>query len=168
MPDDTFHKGPTTAPVVAMARPSRTTILLNAPVLPLLFRLSAPNLAEAAARVAFLSADGIFVSWLGTPSLAAMSVVFPWLMVIQTFTASGFGAGVSASIGQSLGAGDVDRAHRLAGTAIVLTLVASAGTTVTTLMFGPRLYHAMGAELPWVSRFRTAKSCSAGSVSSGL
>jgi hypothetical protein len=41
---------------------ARIQHLLEAPVLPLLFRLAAPNIGEAAARITFLTADAIFVS----------------------------------------------------------------------------------------------------------
>jgi putative MATE family efflux protein len=123
----------------------RTRVLLTAPVLPTLLRLSAPNLAEAAARITFLSADAAFVSWLGSSALAAVALAFPLLLIIQTFTASGFGAGVSASVGQALGAGDQTKACRLANSALVLALVASFVTTTALLSLAPSLYRVMGA-----------------------
>jgi putative MATE family efflux protein len=123
----------------------RTRLLLGAPVLATLLRLSAPNLAEALARVTFLTADAVFVSWLGGDALAAVSIVFPLLLIFQTSTASGFGAGVSASIGHALGAGDRARAARLAGTAVALALLASLASTALLVPFGPALYRLMGA-----------------------
>jgi len=97
------------------------------------------------ARVAFLTMDAIFVSWLGSNALAAASIVFPLLLLIQTASASGVGAGVAASIGRALGAGDPESAGRLAGTAVALALIASAATATTLLLFGPTLYRMMGA-----------------------
>jgi putative MATE family efflux protein len=123
----------------------QTRLLLEAPVLPMLLRLSAPNLAEAAARVTFLTVDAVFVSWLGTDALAAVAIVFPLMLMFQSVTSAGFGAGVSASIGRALGAGDADRARRLAGTAPALAVVASLATSVFFLACGARLYRAMGA-----------------------
>jgi putative MATE family efflux protein len=123
----------------------RTRTLLLAPVLPTLMRLAAPSLGEAAARVTFLTADAIFVSWLGGDALAAVAIVFPFLLVIQTATASGFGAGVASSIGHALGAGQRERARRLAGTAVALALVAAVATTGLLLVLGPTLYQSMGA-----------------------
>jgi hypothetical protein len=58
-----------TAAICALA--PRTQRLLEGPVLSTLLRLSASNLAEAAARATFLAADAAFVSWLGTDALAA-------------------------------------------------------------------------------------------------
>jgi len=48
--------------------------LLEAPVLPTLLRLAFPNLAEAIARVAFITLDGYFVGWLGYDALAGVSL----------------------------------------------------------------------------------------------
>jgi putative MATE family efflux protein len=123
----------------------RTRLLLAAPVLSALLRLSAPNLAEALARVTFLTADAVFVSWLGSDALAAVSIVFPLLLMFQSSTASGFGAGVSASIGRALGAGAHERARALAGTAVALALTAAITTTAFFVLLGPTLYHGMGA-----------------------
>ena len=73
---------------------SRTQRILEAPVLPLLLSLAAPNIGEAAARITFLTADALFVSWLGSDALAGVAVVFPLFLILQTATASGFGSGV--------------------------------------------------------------------------
>ncbi len=122
----------------------RTRTLLTAPVLPTLLRLSAPNLGEAAARITFLTADVAFVSWLGGSALAAVALVYPLLLIIQTFTASGFGAGVSASVSQALGAGNRADACRLANAALMLALAASVLSTCALLSFAPWLYRLMG------------------------
>ena len=94
---------------------ARTQRILEAPVLPLLLTLAAPNIGEAVARITFLTADAIFVSWLGSDALAGVAVVFPLFLVLQTATASGVGSGVSSAIGRALGAGDHARAQSLGG-----------------------------------------------------
>ena len=123
---------------------SRTQRILEAPVLPLLLSLAAPNIGEAAARITFLAADAIFVSWLGSDALAAAAVVFPLFLILQTATASGIGSGVSSAIGRALGAGDHDRARSLAGVAMVIALAGAVTTTALMVFAGPRLYAAMG------------------------
>src|SRR5882757_690209 len=55
---------------------NRTQRILEAPVLPLLLSLAAPNIGEAAARITFLTVDALFVSWLGSDALAGVAVVF--------------------------------------------------------------------------------------------
>jgi putative MATE family efflux protein len=122
----------------------RTHILLTAPLLPTLLRMSAPNLGEAAARITFLTADVAFVSWLGSSALAGVALVYPLSLIIQTFTASGFGTGVSASVSQALGAGDRTKACQLANAALILALAASVLSTSGLLLFGPSLYRLMG------------------------
>jgi MATE family, multidrug efflux pump len=123
---------------------SRTQRILAAPVLPLLLSLAAPNIGEAAARITFLTADALFVSWLGSDALAGVAVVFPLFLILQTATASGIGSGVSSAIGRALGAGDHARATSLAGVAVVIALLGAALTTALLLIGGPRLYAAMG------------------------
>ncbi|MBN9087427.1 MAG: MATE family efflux transporter [Reyranella sp.] len=123
---------------------ARTQRLLEAPVLPLLLTLAAPNIGEAAARITFLTADALFVSWLGSDALAGVAVVFPLFLVLQTATASGIGSGVSSAIGRALGAGDPARAQSLAGVGLAIALVGAVLTTALLLAFGPALYAAMG------------------------
>jgi putative MATE family efflux protein len=123
---------------------SRTQRILEAPVLPLLLSLAAPNIGEAAARITFLTADAIFVSWLGGDALAGVAVVFPLFLILQTATASGVGSGVSSAIGRALGAGDHGRAVSLAGVAVSIALIGGALTTALMLLAGPSLYAAMG------------------------
>jgi Na+-driven multidrug efflux pump len=123
---------------------SRTQRILEAPVLPLLLSLAAPNIGEAAARITFLTADAVFVSWLGSDALAGVAVVFPLFLILQTATASGFGSGVSSAIGRALGAGDHGRAASLAGVAVAIALIGGALTTALMLATGPALYAAMG------------------------
>jgi Na+-driven multidrug efflux pump len=123
---------------------ARTQRILEAPVLPLLLSLAAPNIGEAAARITFLTADALFVSWLGSDALAGVAVVFPLFLILQTATASGIGSGVSSAIGRALGAGDHARATSLAGVALAIALIGAACTTALMLIGGPHLYAAMG------------------------
>jgi MATE family, multidrug efflux pump len=123
---------------------ARTQRILEAPVLPLLLSLAAPNIGEAAARITFLTADAIYVSWLGSDALAGVAVVFPLFLVLQTATASGVGSGVSSAIGRALGAGDHARAQSLAGVGVAIALAGGVITSALLLVFGPELYAAMG------------------------
>jgi putative MATE family efflux protein len=123
---------------------SRTQRILEAPVLPLLLSLAAPNVGEAAARITFLTADALFVSWLGSDALAGVAVVFPLFLILQTATASGFGSGVSSAIGRALGAGDQARATSLAGVAVAIALIGATLTSALMLFAGPALYAGMG------------------------
>ena len=130
----------------AGAHDERTRRLLEAPVLPTLLRLAAPNMGEAAARVLFIACDALFVSWLGTEALAAIAIVFPLFLVTQMISAGGLGAGVSAAVARAIGAGALDVARRLAGQGLLLGLLAAAAIAAGMLAFGAPVYRMMGAE----------------------
>lgn len=126
----------------------RTRWLLEGPVFGRLLALAAPNVGEAAARITFIVADAYFVSWLGPDALAGVSVVFPLLIIMQTITAAGLGAGISSSIGRALGAGQIADAQRLSGVAVALALAGAGLFTALLLAGGPALYRAMGLTGP--------------------
>jgi putative MATE family efflux protein len=123
---------------------ARTQRILEAPILPLLLGLAAPNIGEAAARITFLTADAIFVSWLGSDALAGVAVVFPLFLILQTATASGIGSGVSSAIGRALGAGDHARARSLAGVGAAIAVLGGVATSLLLMIEGPSLYAEMG------------------------
>jgi Na+-driven multidrug efflux pump len=126
---------------------SRTQRILEAPVLPLLLSLAAPNIGEAAARITFLTADAVFVSWLGSDALAGVAVVFPLFLILQTATASGFGSGVSSAIGRALGAGDHARAAYGVGTLVLLVHLVSRQALVRLWLDAIRLKRAEAAAI---------------------
>lgn len=135
----------TAAQSSGVAQDARTERLLRAPVASTLLRLAAPNLGEAAARVAFISLDAVFVGWLGTGSLAAVALVFPIFLTMQTVSAGGFGAGVASAIARSLGAGRAEEASAIGGFALMLSALVGLAFGIAMLIFGPDIYAAMGA-----------------------
>jgi putative MATE family efflux protein len=126
----------------------RTRRLLEGPILPTLLRLAAPNLGEAAARIAFIGCDAVFVGWLGTDALAGVSLVFPIFLIMQMTSASGLGAGVAAAVARALGGGRRADADALASHAILLAALTAAGFATSMLIDGPALYRALGARGP--------------------
>jgi putative MATE family efflux protein len=119
--------------------------LIEEPILPTLLKLTAPNLADAAARVAFLTLDAWFVSFLGSDALAGVALVFPFFLLIQTMSGGAMGGGVSAAVARALGAGQQDDANALVTHALVIALVMAALFSAVFILFGPLLYQAMGA-----------------------
>jgi len=124
---------------------ARTRRLLEAPILGTLLRLAAPNVGEAAARIAFIAGDAVFVGWLGTDALAGVSLVFPIFLIMQMTSASGLGAGVSSAVARALGAGRRDEADVRAAHAVMLAAAAALLFAASMLLDGPRLYAALGA-----------------------
>jgi putative MATE family efflux protein len=127
-----------------LALAASTRRLLEAPVIPTLLRLAAPNVAEAAARIAFITFDAYFVGWLGADALAGVSLVFPLFILMQTMSAGGMGGGVSAAVARALGAGRRDEADSLVIHSAVIALVMAVAFTAGLLVGGPALYRSLG------------------------
>jgi len=129
----------TTRPVAA-----RTRMLLEAPIVPTLLRLAAPNVLNLLAIAGLITFDGLFVGRLGPDALGGISLVFPWVMLMQHGAASGMGGAVSSAIARALGAGQTERANELATHAFLLALMLSALFSVLMLLAGPFIYRWMG------------------------
>jgi putative MATE family efflux protein len=119
--------------------------LIEEPILPTLLKLTAPNLADAGARVAFLTLDAYFVSFLGSDALAGVALVFPFFLTIQTMSGGAMGGGISSAVARALGAGRQDDANALVTHALVIAVAMAALFSALFLLAGPALYRAMGA-----------------------
>jgi MATE family, multidrug efflux pump len=123
---------------------ARTRMLLEERILPTLLRLAAPNVLNLLALVGLITFDALFVGQLGSQALAGMTLVFPWMMLMQHTAASGMGGAVSSAVARALGAGQRDVADALAMHALALTLALACLFSVAMLLGGPFLYRAMG------------------------
>src|SRR5262249_18130866 len=122
-----------------------TRRLLDAPIVPTLLRLAAPNVVMLVAQVAISILEAYYVGWLGADALAGVSVTFPLVMLMQTMSAGGMGGGVARAGARAPGAGGRAAASRLVTHAIVIALGMAAAFTVVLLGGGRAIYHAMGA-----------------------
>jgi len=123
---------------------ARTKMLLEAQILPTLLRLSAPNVLNLLALAGLITFDALFVGQLGADALAGLTLVFPWMMLMQHTAASGMGGAVSSAIARALGAGRRDLANALATHALVLTVALACFFSIVMLAGGPLLYQSMG------------------------
>lgn len=139
---------PSAAISPATARPVavRTRLLLEAPVLPTLLRLSAPNILNLLAIAGMITFDGLFLGRLGPDALAGVSLAFPFVMLIQHTGASGMGGGVSSAIARALGAGRRDVADALALHAFVLALGLGVAFSMVLLLGAPVVFRWMGGQ----------------------
>jgi putative MATE family efflux protein len=139
---------PAVAAALAPARPvaARTRLLLEAPILPTLLRLSAPNVLNLLAIAGMITFDGLFLGRLGTDVLAGASLAFPFVMLIQHTAASGMGGGVSSAIARALGAGKREIADALALHTFVLALVLAAAFSTLLLSGAPFVFRWMGGQ----------------------
>ncbi|MGE0658297.1 MAG: MATE family efflux transporter [Reyranellaceae bacterium] len=122
----------------------QTLRLLQAPPAKLLLLLALPNIGEAAARIAFITFDAVFVGRLGTDALAGLGLVMPLFFLMQTTTAGGLGVGAAATLARALGRGARNDADAAVGIAALLALGMAACFALVMLPFGRTIYAAMG------------------------
>jgi putative MATE family efflux protein len=120
--------------------------LANGPILPTLLRLSIPNVVAMLVAALVVITETWYVGRLGTVSLAAMALVFPFSMLTQMMSAGAMGGGVSSAISRALGASDTERAHALAVHALVIGLVIGVVYAAAFIAFGPAFYRLLGGK----------------------
>ncbi|MET0722524.1 MAG: MATE family efflux transporter [Tardiphaga sp.] len=118
--------------------------LLDHPILPTLLRLSWPNVVALSAGTLVVIAETSYIGRLGTESLAAMALVFPFVMLTLTMSGGAMGGGIASAIARALGAGDRERASALAAHALLIGLGFGLAFTLAMLLFGPTLLEALG------------------------
>ena len=122
----------------------RTRMLLEAPVGPTILRLALPNVVVMVVQASIGLIETYFVAKLGLDALAGMALVFPLFMLLQMVSAGAMGGGILSAIARALGSGNRERANELVWSAVAITLVLGALTSVAALLFGPKLYALMG------------------------
>ncbi|MGO4711628.1 MATE family efflux transporter [Bradyrhizobium sp. 2TAF24] len=137
------------AELQAIEAPSLATVrisdpLLDGPILSTLLRLTAPNVVALSVGVCVAIAETSYVGRLGIEPLAAMALVFPFVILTMTMSGGAMGGGVASAIARALGAGDTERANVLALHAILIGACFGLTFTVGMLSFGPRLLALLG------------------------
>lgn len=122
----------------------RTRRLLEAPLVPTLARLAAPNVLVMMAQASIGLIETYYVAELGTDALAGMALVFPVVMLVQMISAGGMGGGILSAVSRTLGAGRRAEAGLLAWHAAALGLGLGIATSLLALTLGPSLYALMG------------------------
>ncbi len=130
---------PLAAPVDSVENP-----LLDEPILPTLLALAAPNVVALSIGVCVAIAETSYIGRLGIEPLAAMALVFPFVILTMTMSGGAMGGGVASAIARALGAGDVERASMLAIHAIIIGACFGLSFTVGMLTFGPDLLEKLG------------------------
>src|SRR5436190_8116005 len=118
--------------------------LLTAPILPTLLKLSLPNAIAMFGTALVAVAETSYIGRLGTEPLAAIALVFPFVMLTQMMAAGAMGGGVSSAISRALGAGQRDRAAVLALHAAMIGTCAGLFFTIMMLAFGRTFYGLLG------------------------
>jgi putative MATE family efflux protein len=123
---------------------ARTLLLLNGPIAPTLLRLAWPNILVMLAQASTGLIETWWVSRLGTDALTGMALVFPGFMMMSMLSAGAVGGGISSAVARALGAGRRADADALVAHALLINLVLGLATSALFLVFGRRLYAAMG------------------------
>src|SRR4051794_15164795 len=131
------------APLPSLAQPAKNP-LLDGPILPTLLRLAWPNVVALTAGTCVVIAETSYIGRLGTEALAAMALVFPFVILTMTMSGGAMGGGVSSAIARALGAGDRERASALASHALLISICFGLVFTIGMLSFGPRLLERLG------------------------
>ena len=122
----------------------RTRLLLEAPIVPTLLRLGAPNVLIMLAQTAVGLIETYFVGKLGTDALAGMALVFPVVMLMQMMSAGAFGGAIASSIARALGAGRRTEADALVLHSLLIALAFGLLFMTTVIGGGHWLYSQMG------------------------
>jgi putative MATE family efflux protein len=123
---------------------ARTRRLLEAPLVPTLLRLGAPNVLIMLAQASVGLIETFFVGKLGTDALAGMALVFPAVMLMQTISAGAFGGAIASVIARALGGGRRAEADALVLHALAIALALGLLFMGVALGGGRWLYTRMG------------------------
>jgi putative MATE family efflux protein len=118
--------------------------LLDAPILRTLLQLAWPNVVALSAGTCVVIAETSYIGRLGVEPLAAMALVFPFVILTMTMSGGAMGGGVASAIARALGSGDADRASALASHALLIGLCFGLAFMLGMLIFGPALLEILG------------------------
>jgi len=133
-----------TQPAESASLDPRTRRLLEAPIIPTLLRLGAPNVLVMLAQASIGLIETYFVGKLGTDALAGMALVFPVVMLMQMTSAGAMGGGIASSIARALGARRRADADALVLHALLIAVVFGLLFMAVILPGGKLLYASMG------------------------
>ncbi|MFP4106132.1 MAG: MATE family efflux transporter [Phycisphaerae bacterium] len=123
----------------------RTKLLAEHPIGPLLFRLSLPSIIGMMANAAYNLVDAIFVGrGINEDALAGITIAFPIHILFLAFGMT-IGIGSGSIVSRALGAGQMERAERAAGTAVTFLLSAGALIVILGSIFLDPLLQLCGA-----------------------
>jgi putative MATE family efflux protein len=126
-----------------IAAPERNA-LVDGPILRTLLWLAWPNIIALSAGTCVVIAETSYIGRLGVEALAAMALVFPFVILTMTMSGGAMGGGVASAVARALGAGDVDRASALASHALLIGLCFGLTFMLAMLIFGPALLELLG------------------------
>lgn len=131
-------------PAESTALDPRTRMLLEAPIVPTLLKMGAPNVLVMLAQAGVGLIETYFVGKLGTDALAGMALVFPVVMFMQMTSSGAMGGGIASSIARALGARRRADADALVWHALLIAVVFGVLFMGSILLGGRWLYTSVG------------------------
>ena len=132
------------APLDAPPTNAAVDSLLTSPILPTLLMLALPNTIAMFGSTLVAVAETSYIGRLGTEPLAAIALVFPFVMLTQMMSAGAMDRAVSSAISRAIGAGDRGRAASLALHAAMIGACAGLFFTAVMLLFGRQFFALLG------------------------
>jgi putative MATE family efflux protein len=123
---------------------ARTRLLLEAPIVPTLLRLGAPNVLVMVAQACGGLIETYFIGRLGLEALGGVALVFPTVMLMQMMSAGAIGGGISSAIARALGARRTGDADALVLHAAIVSVAFGLVFTLAAWIGGEALYRRMG------------------------
>src|SRR5947199_6151129 len=124
--------------------PLARNALVDGPILRTLLWLAWPNVIALSAGTCVVIAETSYIGRLGVESLAAMALVFPFVILTMTMSGGAMGGGVASAVARALGAGDIDRASTLAAHALLIGVCFGLTFMLGMLIFGPTVLEMLG------------------------
>jgi len=109
-----------------------------------IIRLALPTVAGLSINALHHTVNAVFVGMIGAHAMAAITVVFPLLIVVAA-VGEGLGVGIAATIGRLLGKGALGRASVTASTVLVLAVPIGFSLTAIILLLRQPLLVLFGA-----------------------
>lgn len=138
----TGQDNPPVAPMPAIN--PLTLRLLQAPIVPLIFKLAWPNMMIMVAQAGAALVDTWWLAKLGNDALAGMVLVFPFVLLVGTVSGGSIGAGISAAVARALGARQQAEAEAVLIHGLIINLVIGGLYAAVILLFGRAIYQATG------------------------
>jgi putative MATE family efflux protein len=124
--------------------------LTTDPIPQLIWRIALPMSVGMFFNTMFNVMDTLCAGWLGTESLAALSLSFPLYFVVFAI-GSGISQGTTALLANALGAGDAAEARRVFAQSLLFVTVAGVLLSIVGWLAAPWLFRLLGAEGSYLS-----------------
>ena len=119
--------------------------LTTDPIPQLIWRIALPMSVGMFFNTMFNVMDTLCAGWLGTESLAALSLSFPLYFVVFAI-GSGISQGTTALLANALGAGNAMEARRVFAQSLLFVTVAGVLISIVGWLVAPWLFRLLGAE----------------------